>query len=90
MKLSDQGFSRHKCQLDTPFLWVDLDLMEENIRQIASFCTENGVKWRPHSKAIKTPAIMQKALSAGAIGVTCAKVSEAEVMALPGSGYLDR
>ena len=73
MKLSDQGFSRHTCQLDTPFLWVDIDLMEENIRQIASFCTENGVKWRPHSKAIKTPAIMQKALKRVQLGLPVPK-----------------
>ena len=41
-------------------------------------------QWRPHSKANKTPAIVHKEIAAGAIGVTCAKVGEAEVMAAAG------
>ena len=43
-----------------------------------------GVGWRPHTKAIKTPAIAHLLLRAGAFGVTCAKVGEAEVMAAAG------
>lgn len=70
--------------LDTPVLWVDLDLMEKNIRQLSDFFKKAGVSWRPHTKGIKIPAIAHKMLDAGAIGVTCAKVSEAEVMAANG------
>jgi D-serine deaminase-like pyridoxal phosphate-dependent protein len=73
-----------KLALDTPALLVDLDLMEANIARIASACREYGVAWRPHSKAHKTPEIAKMQIAAGAIGVTCAKVGEAEVMAQAG------
>ncbi len=71
-------------RLDTPTLWVDLDLLEKNIATMASFFLQAGVNWRPHTKGIKIPAIAHKMIAAGAIGVTCAKVSEAEVMAAAG------
>jgi D-serine deaminase-like pyridoxal phosphate-dependent protein len=51
---------------------------------MAGYCREHGVQWRPHEKCHKTPAIALKEIEAGAIGVTCAKVSEAEVMAAGG------
>lgn len=73
-----------KASLDTPILWVDLDAMESNIGKLAAFFRENGVSWRPHTKGIKVPAIAHKLLAAGAIGVTCAKLGEAEVMAAAG------
>ena len=70
--------------VDTPCLWVDLDILERNISYLAARLTEAGVNWRPHIKGIKVPAIAYKALRAGALGVTCAKVSEAEVMVYAG------
>lgn len=73
-----------KRDLDTPVLCIDLDRMESNIRKMAGYCREHGVAWRPHEKCHKTPAIALKEIEAGAIGVTCAKVSEAEVMAAGG------
>ncbi|MFP4647158.1 MAG: alanine racemase [Candidatus Acetothermia bacterium] len=75
---------KHKSELDTPVLWVDLDTMEENIRWLVEFFNERDLNWRPHTKGIKTPAIAHKLIEAGAIGVTCAKLSEAEVMASAG------
>jgi D-serine deaminase-like pyridoxal phosphate-dependent protein len=75
---------RQKARLDTPALWVDLDLMEGNIRALARFFREAGVGWRPHTKGIKVPAIAHKLLAADAVGVTCAKLGEAEVMASAG------
>lgn len=71
-------------ELDTPALCIDLDTFEANIAKMASLCREHGVQWRPHSKAHKSPQIAQKLVEAGAIGVTCAKLSEAEVMAVGG------
>lgn len=71
-------------KMDTPVLWVDLDLLENNISRLSSYLKEAGVKWRPHTKGIKIPAIAHKMIDAGAIGVTCAKLSEAEVMAAGG------
>ena len=73
-----------KFSLDTPLLCIDLDRMQSNIRQMADFCKEHGVAWRPHSKCHKTPAVALQEIAAGALGVTCAKVSEAEVFAAAG------
>src|ERR1700686_5224770 len=73
-----------KSALDTPALLVDLDVMEANIARIVAACRAYGVAWRPHSKAHKTPEIAQRQIAAGAIGVTCAKLGEAEVMAAAG------
>ena len=73
-----------KWDLDTPALWVDLDVMEGNMRHLADYFRQAGVGWRPHTKGIKVPAVAHKLLQAGAIGVTCAKLGEAEVMAAAG------
>ncbi|MBI4277180.1 MAG: DSD1 family PLP-dependent enzyme [Armatimonadetes bacterium] len=70
--------------LDTPALVVDLDAMDRNITRMTRVFREAGVAWRPHTKGIKVPAIAHRLLDAGAIGVTCAKVSEAEVMVAAG------
>jgi D-serine deaminase-like pyridoxal phosphate-dependent protein len=73
-----------KWEIDTPALVVDLGVMERNISRMATTFRDAGVGWRPHTKAIKTPAIAHRLLQAGALGVTCAKVGEAEVMAAAG------
>jgi D-serine deaminase-like pyridoxal phosphate-dependent protein len=70
--------------LDTPALLVDLDALEANIARLARTCRENGVRWRPHTKGQKTPEIARLEIAAGAIGITCAKLGEAEVMAEAG------
>jgi D-serine deaminase-like pyridoxal phosphate-dependent protein len=73
-----------KAELDTPALLVDLDVLEANISRIASTCRNHGVGWRPHLKGHKTLEIVRKELAAGAVGITCAKLGEAEVMAAAG------
>jgi len=73
--------------LDTPALLVDLDAFEANIKTMAADIKARGADWRPHSKANKCTAIVRKQIEAGAIGVTCAKLAEAEVMA--GAGIRD-
>ena len=75
---------QHKSALDTPALLVDLDVMEFNIARIVATCRAHGVAWRPHSKAHKTPEIAHMQITAGAVGITCAKLGEAEVMAAAG------
>jgi D-serine deaminase-like pyridoxal phosphate-dependent protein len=77
-----RGLSRD--DLPTPALCVDLDAMERNIDRIAAFCREAGVGWRPHAKGHRSAAIARRQLAAGAHGVTCAKLGEAEVMAAGG------
>jgi D-serine deaminase-like pyridoxal phosphate-dependent protein len=70
-----------KTMLDTPALLADLDILESNIAHIAQLCRANRVQWRPHFKGHKTLEIAQMQISAGAIGITCAKLGEAEVLA---------
>lgn len=75
---------RPVADLDTPVLLVDLDALERNIERMANGIRERGCAWRPHVKVHKTPAIAHKQLAAGAIGVACAKLGEAEVLAAAG------
>ena len=72
--------------LDTPALYVDLDVLERNIARMQEQCRAWGVALRPHVKTHKIPEIAQLQLDAGAIGITVAKVGEAEV--LPGDDVL--
>ena len=72
--------------LDTPALYVDLDAMERNIAGMQQQCRGWGVGLRPHVKTHKIPEIARMQLDAGAIGITVAKVGEAEV--LPGDDVL--
>ena len=65
--------------IPTPALLVDLDAMEENIEQMARYFASRKAKLRPHAKTHKSPFLAWKQLEAGAIGITCAKLSEAEV-----------
>ena len=72
-------------EIDTPALLVDLDVLERNVAHMARvIIREAGINWRPHSKGIKSPAIAHLLVEAGAIGVTCAKLGEAEVMVAGG------
>ncbi|MEX2446297.1 MAG: alanine racemase, partial [Dehalococcoidia bacterium] len=70
--------------LDTPVLWVDLDALDHNIATMAAFAREHGIAWRPHIKASKAPDLAKRLIAGGAVGITCAKLGEAEVMAAHG------
>ena len=74
----------HIWELDTPALLVDLDALDHNARLMAQRCADAGIAWRPHVKACKAPAMALRLLEAGAVGVTCAKSSEALAMAQGG------
>lgn len=73
-------------ELDTPALYVDLDVLERNIRRMQEQCLGWKVALRPHMKTHKIPEIARMQLEAGAIGITVAKLGEAEV--LPGDDVL--
>ena len=79
LAITPVGFPKEK--LDTPSLLVDLDVLQSNIARVAGASRAGGVAWRPHTKGIKVPAIAHMLLRSGAIGVTCAKLGEAEIMA---------
>ncbi len=67
--------------LETPAVTVDLDVLERNLKKMQSYCTDHGLSFRPHVKTHKIPAIARMQLEAGAHGITCQKLSEAEVFA---------
>ena len=67
--------------LDTPTLVVDLDAMQRNLNRMAEFARKHEVRWRPHAKMHKSPAIARLQIQAGACGICVQKTSEAEVMA---------
>ena len=71
-------------QIPTPALLVDIDALMRNIERMSSFCAKANTNARPHTKTHKTPAIAHLQIEAGAIGVCCATIGEAEVMAAAG------
>jgi D-serine deaminase-like pyridoxal phosphate-dependent protein len=70
----------HVSEIDTPALLVDLDILERNLRRVADYTAEHGLRLRPHTKTHKSTRIGKRQLDSGAAGLTVAKVSEAEVM----------
>jgi len=70
--------------IDTPALLLDLDAFQRNLDRMAGFFADRPVSLRPHAKTHKCPEIALRQLGAGAIGITCAKLGEAEVMAQSG------
>ena len=70
--------------LETPSVLIDLDRMEANIAAMQARCDELGISFRPHIKTHKIPDIARRQLDAGAVGIACQKVSEAEVFAAAG------
>jgi D-serine deaminase-like pyridoxal phosphate-dependent protein len=71
-------------ELATPALLLDLDRFERNISKMAAHVKAAGKKLRPHAKTHKCPEIALRQMAAGAIGISVAKVGEAEVMAAAG------
>jgi D-serine deaminase-like pyridoxal phosphate-dependent protein len=82
--LIDQQGSR--LALNTPVLVIELDALTRNIRRMADFAAEKGLKLRPHAKTHKSPEIAMRQIAAGAVGACCAKIGEAEVLAGNGVG----
>jgi 3-hydroxy-D-aspartate aldolase len=77
--LIDQPGSRR--DLNTPVLVLDLDALNRNIQAMAAFAAGRGVQLRPHAKTHKSVEIAWRQIEAGAIGICCAKLGEAEVLA---------
>ena len=65
----------------TPAAVIDMDRVERNIARIQAACDAAGVANRPHIKTHKSPLLAQMQVAAGAKGITCQKIGEAEVMA---------
>jgi D-serine deaminase-like pyridoxal phosphate-dependent protein len=67
-------------ELDTPAVIVDLDVMERNLSRMGEYCRKHGLSLRPHAKTHKIPALAHKQIESGAVGITVAKLDEAEIM----------
>ena len=73
-----------RARLITPALVLDLDAMERNIATMAAYAAEQGVAVRPHAKTHKSVQIARRQLDAGALGICCATLGEAEALAAGG------
>ncbi|MEM9523003.1 MAG: alanine racemase [Pseudomonadota bacterium] len=71
--------------IDTPAVLVDLDIAEANIARFQTHCDKTGLRLRPHIKTHKLPRLARAQIAAGALGIACQKVSEAEVMISDGA-----
>jgi D-serine deaminase-like pyridoxal phosphate-dependent protein len=67
-------------QIETPCVVIDVAVAEHNIAKAQSYFDTHGVKFRPHIKTHKLPFFAHKQQQAGAIGITCQKLGEAEIM----------
>lgn len=71
-------------QIYTPVLMLDLDAFERNVARMADYCSEHAIGFRPHAKTHKCIEIAKRQISAGALGVCCATLGEAEAMSSGG------
>ena len=78
------GKSGSRSELNTPVLVLDRDALARNVAKMAALARRAGVALRPHAKTHKSLAIARMQLEAGAIGLCCTKIGEAEVLAAGG------
>src|SRR5499425_2735787 len=78
------GVKGSRAKLNTPALLLDLDALEANIAAMAAHTKAAGINLRPHSKGAKSIEIGRRQMAAGAAGICCTTIGEAEVIA--GSG----
>ncbi|MBN8842836.1 MAG: DSD1 family PLP-dependent enzyme [Sphingomonadales bacterium] len=75
------GRQGSRADLNTPVLVLDIDALDRNIAAMAALTAAHGVGLRPHAKTHKSVDIANRQRAAGALGVCCAKIGEAEVLA---------
>jgi len=78
------GQQGSRADLNTPVLVLDVDALDRNIQRMAALATNHGVALRPHAKTHKSVDIALRQKKAGAVGVCCAKIGEAEVLTAGG------
>ena len=79
-----KGQPGSRWQIPTPALILDLKAFERNLAKMADHCTANGIGLRPHAKTHKSAEIAKRQMAAGAVGICCAKLAEAEALAARG------
>ncbi|MDB5475692.1 MAG: threonine aldolase family protein [Phenylobacterium sp.] len=80
--LIGQPGSRHT--IPTPAAVLDLDAFDRNVAKMAARAKAAGLALRPHAKSHKCAALAARQIAAGAVGVCCAKLGEAEALAMAG------
>lgn len=80
--LIGQPGSRYR--LPTPALVLDRQALDRNITRMATRARDAGIALRPHAKSHKSSFIAKRQIAAGAVGVCCAKLGEAEALARAG------
>jgi D-serine deaminase-like pyridoxal phosphate-dependent protein len=75
------------AEIESPALIVDLDVMEANVASMTKVVRSNGIELWPNIKGHKIPELAWRQVRAGAAGITCQKLSEAEVMV--NAGFTD-
>src|ERR1700733_12592948 len=78
------GIPGGRWKLQTPALVIDLDILEGNIRRRSEHTKKNKINLRPHAKTHKSAEIARRQMAAGALGICCAKLGEAEALAAAG------
>jgi 3-hydroxy-D-aspartate aldolase len=73
-----------RSELDTPALLIDIEAFERNIAKMAEYARTRRVQLRPHAKTHKSVIIARRQIDAGAVGICCATLGEAEVMVQAG------
>ncbi len=82
------GIVGGRARLETPALVIDLDALERNIERMAVYARQRGIALRPHAKTHKCVEIAKRQMAAGALGICCAKLGEAEALADGGIGRI--
>jgi D-serine deaminase-like pyridoxal phosphate-dependent protein len=77
-------FSLTLSSVPTPRVVVDRSRIRANVAAMQARAAAARVRLRPHAKTHKSPVIAQWQTGAGAVGITCAKLGEAEVFAAAG------
>src|SRR5512144_349145 len=75
------GVKGARMSLSTPALLLDLDALDRNIAAMAAHAKKAGINLRPHAKGAKSIEIGRRQVAAGAVGICCATLGEAEVIA---------
>ena len=75
------GEAGGRGRLNTPALLLDLDALDRNIARMAAHCRRTGQALRPHAKTHKSVQVARRQVAAGAVGLCCATLGEAEVLA---------
>ncbi|MBO9624497.1 MAG: DSD1 family PLP-dependent enzyme [Sphingomonas sp.] len=70
-----------RSELPTPALVLDVAALDRNIVAMAEWARARGLALRPHAKTHKSAEIARRQLAAGAVGICCAKLAEAEALA---------